>query len=89
LGEVIDRTRLAKYDGPTTLTIPWVKSLLKRMNFTKRIATTKSSPPTGDLVEIKRSFLAELLETVGLNDIPSELIFNWDQTGINLVPTAL
>ena len=30
-----------------------------------------------------------MLDTVGLNDIPPELIFNWDQTGINLVPTAL
>ena len=59
------------------------------MNFTKRRAATKSNPPTGDLVEIKRSFLAEVLETVGLNDIPPELMLNWDQTGINLVPTAL
>ena len=89
LGEVIDQTRLAKYGGPATLTVPWAKLLLKRMNFTKRRATTKSNPPTGDLVEIKRSFLAKVLETVGMNDIPPELIFNWDQTGINLVPTAL
>ena len=89
LGEVMDRTRLAKYGGPATLTVPWAKSLLKRMDFTKRKATTKSNPPTGDLVEIKRSFLAEVLETVEFNDIPPELIFNWDQTGINLVPTAL
>ena len=89
LGEVIDQTRLAKYGGPATLTVPWAKLLLKRMNFMKRRATTKSNPPTGDLVEIKRSFLAKVLETVGMNDIPPELIFNWDQTGINLVPTAL
>ena len=30
-----------------------------------------------------------MLDTVGLNDIPPKLIFNWDQTGINLAPTAL
>ena len=65
------------------------KSLLKRMDFTKRRATTKCNPPTGDLVDIKLSFLAEMLETVEFNDISPELIFNWDQTGINLVPTAL
>ena len=29
------------------------------------------------------------METVEFYDIPPELIFNWDQTGINLVPTAL
>jgi len=34
-------------------------------------------------------FLSEVLDTVVLNDIPPELIFNWDQTGINLVPSPL
>lgn len=63
--------------------------MLKRMDFTKRRATTKSNPPTSDLVKSKRSFLAEMLETVEFNDIPPDLIFNWYQTGINLVPTAL
>ena len=29
------------------------------------------------------------METVEFNESPQELIFNWDQTGINLVPTAL
>ena len=89
LGEVMDLTRLAKYDGPAMLTVPWAKSLLKRMDFTKRRATIKCNPPSGGLVDIKQSFLAEVLETVEFNDIPPELIFNWDQTGINLVPTAL
>lgn len=83
LGEVMDLTRLAKYGGPATLTVPWAKSLLKRMDFTKRRATTKSNPPTGDLVDMKQPFLAEVLETVEFNDIPPELIFNWDQTGPN------
>jgi len=34
LGTVLEQTRLAKYGGPT-LSIPVVKSMLKRMNFTK------------------------------------------------------
>ena len=58
LGEVMDLARLVKYGGPVTLTVPWAKSSLKRMDFTKRRATTKSNPPTGDLVEIKQSFLS-------------------------------
>ena len=85
----MERTRLAEYGGPTTLTTPWAKSLLKRMNFTKRRVSTKSTHPTDDLEEVKKTFLTEILETVEFNDIPPELIFNWDQTGINLVPTAL
>ena len=67
----------------------WAKSLLKRIEFTKRRATTKSNPPTDDIVESKRLFPAEVLETVEFNDIPPELMFNWDQTDINLIPTAL
>ena len=89
LALAMDRTRLAEYGGPATLTIPWAKSLLKRMNFTKKRATTKCNLRSEDLEEVRRSFLTEILETVSLEDIPAELIFNWDQTGINLVPTAL
>ena len=85
----MDRTRLSEYGGPTMLTVPWAKSLLKRMNFTKRRVSTKSTDPAGDFEEVKRTFLTEILETVEFYDIPPELIFNWDQTGINLVPTAL
>jgi len=89
VAKAIDRTRLAQYGGPATLTVDWAKSLLKRMNFTRRRATTKSSPQNDDLKEVKQDFLAEVLETVEFNEIPPELIFNWDQTGINLVPSAL
>ena len=44
----MDRTRLSEYGGPTMLTVPWAKSLLKRMNFTKRRVSTKSTHPAGD-----------------------------------------
>ena len=89
IAQAMDRTRLAEYGGSATLTTSWAKSLLKRMNFTKRRATTKYSHPADELEKEKEAFLSQLLDTVGLNDIPPELIFNWDQTGINLVPTAL
>ena len=85
----MERTQLAEYGRPLTLTTPWATSLLKRMNFTKRRVSTKSTHLTDDLEEVKKTFLTEILETVKFNDIPPELIFNWDQTGINLVPTAL
>ena len=39
--QAMDRTRLAEAGGPATLTISWAKSLLKRMNFTKRRVSTK------------------------------------------------
>ena len=52
----------------------------------KKKSLYKGTHPTDDLEEVKKTFLTEILE---FNDIPPELIFNWDQTGINLVPTAL
>ena len=75
----MDRTRLSEYGGLTMLTVLWAKSLLKRMNFTKRRVSTKSTHPAGDFEEVKRAFLTEILETVEFYDIPTELIFNWDQ----------
>ena len=79
----MDQTRLAEYGGPDTLTTSWVKSFLKRMNSTKRRALTKYSHPADELVKKKEAFISEMLDTVGLNDTPPELIFNWHQTGIN------
>ena len=34
---------------------------------------------------LQRSFLDDIVTTVKMEDIPPELIFNWDQTGIKLV----
>ena len=72
---------MAEYGGSATLTTSWAKSLLKRMNFTKRRASTKYSHPADELEKVKEAFLSQMLDTVGLNDIPPELIFNRDQTG--------
>ena len=33
-------------------------------------------------------FLADIAAEVLMNDIPDDLIFNWDQTGLQLVPTG-
>ena len=75
--QVMDWIRLAEYGGSATLTTSWAN----------RRASTKYSHPADELEKEKEVFLSQMLDTVGLNDIPPELIFNWDQTGINLVPT--
>ena len=85
----MEPSRLSKNGGPATLSVSWAKSLLKRMDFTKRRGSTKTGMAPDDLESAKKTFISEVLETVALNDIPGELIFNWDQTGINLVPGAL
>jgi len=39
-------------------------------------------------MEIKDVFLADIQAVVLMNEMPDELIVNWDQTGIQLVPTG-
>jgi len=58
------------------------------MNFTKRRVSTKCGNPSVNIEDIRREFLAEIVEAVELDDVPPELIFNWDQTAILLVPSA-
>ena len=85
----MDRDRLADYGGPATLSVAWSKSLLKRMDFTKKRGSTKVSGMPDDIKEAKQKFLSDIVETIEFKEIPGDLIFNWDQTGINLVPSSL
>ena len=84
----MDRTRLSEYGGPATLTECWAKSLLNWMNFTKWRGTTKASMPIEAFNTKKSEFLKLIFDIVTMEEIPGELIFNWDQTGINLVPAS-
>ena len=89
LALAMDCTRLTEYGSSATLTTPWAKSLLRWMNSIKRRVTTKCNLPSEYLVEVKQSFLTKMLETVSLEEIPTDLIFNWDKTCITLVLTAI
>ena len=51
--KVMDQTRIVEAGGPSIQTISCAKSLLKRMNFTKRRVTTKYSHPAHELDEEK------------------------------------
>ena len=84
-----DKTRLEEFGGSIRLNRYWAHSLLKRMNFVQRKATTaKSKQSEADFSMLKKSFLADVFTTVTMEDVPPELILNWDQTGIKLVPSS-
>ncbi len=38
--------------------------------------------------QVKADFLQSIATTVAMEEIPAELIFNWDQTGLNLDPSS-
>lgn len=59
------------------------------MKFVKRRATTSKSKFTPEnFAELKADFLDDLSSIVELEDIPPELVLNWDQTGVKLVPVS-
>ena len=84
----MDRTRLVEHGGHVKLSNTWAKSLLHHMNFTKRRGTTKGKIAVTNFSELKASFLEEIVDVVTMENIPSQLIMNWDQTAINLVPSS-
>jgi len=48
----------------------------------------KSKYSKADFSEVKQSFLRLVVETVTMEEIPPELILNWDQTGIMIIPSS-
>jgi len=70
------------------LTKHWAQYLLERMGFVKRKSTTKVKVLVKDLEELKEQFLLDIKAIVDLEDIPHELILNWDQTAINYMPVS-
>lgn len=85
-----DRTQLAEFGGHIQLSRQWAYHLLSRMNFVRRKATTAKSRHTPtDFAAVKEAFLNDVVAVVTMDDIPPELILNWDQTGIHLVPASM
>ena len=41
-----------------------------------------------NFTEVKKSFLASVVETVSVEEIRPELILNWDQTGVMIIPST-
>ena len=84
-----NRSMLVEFGGDIHLNRHLAHSLLKRMKFVQRKATTaKSKESKADFGKGKSSFLADLVATVTMEEIPPELIMNWDQTGIKIVPCS-
>ena len=80
---------LVEYGGHVNLSKNWAKALIKRMGFVKRKGTTSKSKDTVDDFERRKAeFLEQVRTTVVMEEIPSELILNWDQTGLNIVPAS-
>ena len=79
---------LLQHGGHIDITKAWVKSLLIRMGYVKRKCSNAGKITVARFEEVREEFLADIKAEVLMNEIPPQLIFNWDQTAIQLVPTG-
>ena len=67
----------------------WAKYLLTKMNFVKRKATTKKPKfSVSNFEEIKSQFLMDIMASVTMEEIPGDMVINWDQTAIKYIPLS-
>ena len=58
------------------------------MKFVQRkVTTAKSKHTIADFTWLKEEILQDVVATVEMEEIPPELILNWDQTEIKIVPS--
>ena len=78
---------LACNGGHICLGKPWAKNLLSRMGYVKRWGSTSAKVTVNNFEGLKRQFSIDVKAVIEIEEIPAGLIINWDQTGINYVPT--
>ena len=83
-----ERSLLREHGGHLELTKAWAKSLLQRMGYVKRKCSNAGKVTYTHFDELKEDFLADVKAELLMNDVPRDLVFNWDQTAIQLVPTG-
>ena len=83
-----EKSSLHKFGGPITLNKDWAGGVLCRMQFTKRRANYKSKVLPSNFDDIKEQFLLDIRRVVVMEDILKQLLINWDQTAMKIVPSS-
>ena len=71
-----------------TLADGWAKYLLQQMGFVRRKAMIKAKLSVEDFEEVKKDYLLDIQVVISMDEIPKELVVNFDQTGIHYVPVS-
>ena len=74
--------------GYLNLTRDWGKRLLSRMGLVKRKATTTLKITAEIFEDLKVQFLTDIETVSMLEDIPKDLVINWDQMAVKFVPVS-
>ena len=70
----VDKNLLSENGGSIKLKKVWAKSLLQRLNFVKRKATTSAKVEPSHFKELKEQFFLDIRAVVEIEDVPSDLI---------------
>ena len=79
---------LIEYGGHLKLEKSWARSILQRMNFTKRKGTKAARHRPEDFEIIQGKFHRRIARRVKKYKIPDALVINWDQTGVEVIPSG-
>ena len=79
---------LAEHGGSVNITKTWAKSLLNRIGWVKRKGTKAARKVPANIEEIKEDFLKRVATKVTEHSIPPSMVVNFDETGVNVVPTS-
>ena len=83
-----DASLLKEHGRYIQITKTWAKSLLKRLGYVKWKCSNARKVNVAHFEEVREAFLADITAEAVINDIPNEMIFNWDQIALHYVPTG-
>ena len=83
-----DQGLLVKHGGYILITKSWARSILTSMGYVKRKCSNAGKVSVPHFDELKADFLADIQSEVVMNEIPPDLIINWDQTALQFVPAG-
>jgi len=83
----VGQAKLVEFGGYISFSKSWAYSVLHRMGYVQQKATTSKSKMTEvGFSESKQLFLSDVRAIVIMEEVPPELVLNWDQTGVKIVP---
>ena len=83
-----DSNLLKENGGHIVCSKSWAKSFLGRLGYVKRRASTKAKVTAADFDAHKAQFVFNIQAIVEMEEVPPDLIINWDHTGIHYVPVS-
>ena len=77
---------MSDFGSPIDLSKSWAQSFLRRLGYVKRKGTKAARKVPDDFEFIKMEFLSEIQKLVKTCDIPDDLMINFDQTNVMIIP---